>query len=405
MLRSARWRQPERIDRGYLGRILQLTLLAPDLVAETILDGRQPAELGLPRLLEPFPVEWEERAACAATGAVDLTGNGRPVQLHPAASAAFLQSRTSFRSTPPRGGRRDHVAARRRGARGFDPRPRAGGDPNAGAFSHPALVSDPRPRAGGDTRTQPRSVPQQSCFNPRPRVGGDAAPCTAAGVPASVSIHAPAWGATALPTQRAASAIEFQSTPPRGGRRPIARCWTTSTSCFNPRPRVGGDRGAAERSGWIVSIHAPAWGATVDASASHADWFQSTPPRGGRRSSHRRSPRSAGVSIHAPAWGATSSRQVGARRMRACFNPRPRVGGDAAWLSSLDRQTDVSIHAPAWGATGSLPARRHRASGFNPRPRVGGDASTVASASATRCVSIHAPAWGATCARPDVRVR
>ena len=31
----------EKIDRGYLGRILQLTLLAPDIV-EAILDGRQP---------------------------------------------------------------------------------------------------------------------------------------------------------------------------------------------------------------------------------------------------------------------------------------------------------------------------------------------------------------------------
>src|SRR5918993_5475460 len=31
----------ERIERGYLGRVLQLTLLAPDIV-DAILDGRQP---------------------------------------------------------------------------------------------------------------------------------------------------------------------------------------------------------------------------------------------------------------------------------------------------------------------------------------------------------------------------
>ena len=37
----------ERIDRGYLGRVLQLTLLAPDIV-EAIVDGRQSAELALP---------------------------------------------------------------------------------------------------------------------------------------------------------------------------------------------------------------------------------------------------------------------------------------------------------------------------------------------------------------------
>ena len=40
----------ERIDRGYLGRILQLTPLAPDIV-EAILDGRQPVASGVPALL------------------------------------------------------------------------------------------------------------------------------------------------------------------------------------------------------------------------------------------------------------------------------------------------------------------------------------------------------------------
>ena len=60
----------ERIDRGYLGRILQLTLLAPDIV-EAILDRRQPEELDLPGLMEPFPAEWPlQRAvllgACSA---------------------------------------------------------------------------------------------------------------------------------------------------------------------------------------------------------------------------------------------------------------------------------------------------------------------------------------------------
>jgi hypothetical protein len=50
----------EKIDRGFVGSILRLTLLAPDIV-EAILDGRQPPTLGLPTLLKPFPVEWAQQ--------------------------------------------------------------------------------------------------------------------------------------------------------------------------------------------------------------------------------------------------------------------------------------------------------------------------------------------------------
>ena len=50
----------EKLDRGYLGRILMLTLLAPDIV-EAIMDGRQPAELGVHVLREGFPENWSEQ--------------------------------------------------------------------------------------------------------------------------------------------------------------------------------------------------------------------------------------------------------------------------------------------------------------------------------------------------------
>ena len=53
----------EKIDRGYLGRILQLTLLAPDVV-EAILDGRQPDTLTLPRLLGVIGPHWVVRGEC-----------------------------------------------------------------------------------------------------------------------------------------------------------------------------------------------------------------------------------------------------------------------------------------------------------------------------------------------------
>ena len=56
----------------------------------------------------------------------------------------------------------------------------------------------------------------------------------------TISIHAPAWGAT--PTSQQLGAV---------------------TTYFNPRPRMGSDNGRTENSREIqISIHAPAWGAT-----------------------------------------------------------------------------------------------------------------------------------------------
>ncbi len=56
-----------KLDRGYLGRILALTLLAPGIV-EAILDGRQPEGMRLPVLMRSFPGEWaKQRAGHAAS--------------------------------------------------------------------------------------------------------------------------------------------------------------------------------------------------------------------------------------------------------------------------------------------------------------------------------------------------
>jgi hypothetical protein len=51
----------EKINASHVGRVLQLTLLAPDIV-EVILDGRQPADITLATLLRPFPVGWWKQA-------------------------------------------------------------------------------------------------------------------------------------------------------------------------------------------------------------------------------------------------------------------------------------------------------------------------------------------------------
>jgi hypothetical protein len=50
----------EKINESYVGRVLRLTLLAPDVV-EAILGGRQPTELQLDSLMKRFPVGWEHQ--------------------------------------------------------------------------------------------------------------------------------------------------------------------------------------------------------------------------------------------------------------------------------------------------------------------------------------------------------
>src|SRR5206468_53884 len=101
----------------------------------------------------------------------------------------------------------------------------------------------------------------------------------------TVSIHAPAWGAT------------------RCSRSRRSRSYS-----FNPRSRVGSDLPCRQRSRVLqqVSIHAPAWGATIDRPewGVFASMFQSTLPRGERHQ------------LRVIGWIVRG------------FNPRSRVGSD-----------------------------------------------------------------------------
>jgi len=213
--------------------------------------------------------------------------------------------------------------------------------------------------------------------------------------------------------------LEFQSTRPRGARRQ-ALCMSHSVERFNPRARVGRDLNTlSERLvKHLVSIHAPAWGATrwsrsparqrcgfnprarvgrdgsMASSGAGGSLFQSTRPRGARRDLSAPEGRFEGVSIHAPAWGATRDR-----------------------LRQFERIC-VSIHAPAWGATlihacavvlrsfqstrprgarrTSTPTLLHSTRFHSTRPRGARPCLSRHPASASLLVSIHAPAWGAT---------
>src|SRR5205085_1081626 len=120
---------------------------------------------------------------------------------------------------------------------------------------------------------------------------------------ARVSIHAPAKGATWSP-KKTNVRQRFRSTPP--GDESMSPEWDRLTG-FDPRPREGGDKGRC-RVWWLflVSIHAPAKGATVFDQAIvnvmdvsiHAPAKGATPAQGRRHLAED-------VSIHAPAKGAT----------------------------------------------------------------------------------------------------
>ena len=166
---------------------------------------------------------------------------------------------------------------------GFNPRTRVGCDSTSSGGTSRVRCFNPRTRVGCD-RSQRRTRSPDRGFNPRTRVGCDGGtdlayplavtfqsthprgvrrfhgPRRAGGN--DVSIHAPAWGATASWTSAWTGPGSFNprtrvgcdGTPPGTAFR---------ISCFNPRTRVGCDGcGQTGRRQCDVSIHAPAWGAT-----------------------------------------------------------------------------------------------------------------------------------------------
>ena len=61
----------EGIAFTYMARLMRLSLLAPEIV-DAIMDGRQPATVTLGKLMDPFPLDWnEQRALWLAEHALD----------------------------------------------------------------------------------------------------------------------------------------------------------------------------------------------------------------------------------------------------------------------------------------------------------------------------------------------
>ena len=179
-----------------------------------------------------------------------------------------------------------------RPARCFNPRARVGRDDDTIIAGGRQCVSIHAPAWGATTSRASFDVGFPALFqSTRPRGARRRAAYHRSGCK-PVSIHAPAWGATQAfqllpwsprrfnPRARvgrdhvraslSADADTFQSTRPRGARRP--RCFRKpQRRGFNPRARVGRDVTVAIiHAPSRVSIHAPAWGAT------NASWSRSS---------------------------------------------------------------------------------------------------------------------------------
>ena len=166
-------------------------------------------------------------------------------------------------------------------------------------------------------------------FNPRSREGSDPTAVFLLHFP-SISIHAPARGATAGITATQNLSQDFNPRS-REGSDTVCSPFVISSQYFNPRSREGSDIQPTRNK------------------RETADKFQSTLPRGERRALLGTLTNDEQISIHAPARGATPFGRI--FRLFAA----------------------ISIHAPARGATDDLLAFLGQDQDFNPRSREGSD--------------------------------
>ena len=189
----------------------------------------------------------------------------------------------AFQSTRPRGARHQIIQGAYTEAAFQSTRPRGARRKLSTAFRSNIIISIHAP-AWGATDFIRRKYPE-----------------------AWISIHAPAWGATATYSKGSAD-VSFQSTRPRGAR-PSAPSLVGSYPYFNPRARVGRDSRRCARTSARSNFNPRARVGRDDfhlVDFELADIFQSTRPRGARRSGHQLANFWRKISIHAPAWGATA---------------------------------------------------------------------------------------------------
>ena len=126
---------------------------------------------------------------------------------------------------------------------------------------------NPRSRMGSDTEAT-GAASSCSYFNPRSRMGSD--PSSTATSPQYDTFQSTLpHGERLILSYASCDSYGFQSTLPHG-ERPVGGLATMAEACdFNPRSRMGSDDSLVRivACGQRISIHAPAWGATVRAFA------------------------------------------------------------------------------------------------------------------------------------------
>ena len=198
-------------------------------------------------------------------------------------------------------------------------------------------------------------------FNPRSREGSDAVLRAKALIDEVISIHAPAKGATHIGVPRKRHAENFNPRS-REGSDPRYLLIRIRSQYFNPRSREGSDIMVQITSvGIIISIHAPAKGATAapPRQVGAPIRFQSTLPRRERPRVARRGRVGGAISIHAPAKGATCATWHASAGTTIFQSTLPRRERPITACVRSRSPTRISIHAPAKGATigNSLPLR------------------------------------------------
>ena len=169
---------------------------------------------------------------------------------------------------------------------------------------------NPRARGGRDRQETIKDYKTRR-FNPRARGGRDHCHQYNWLMLLAVSIHAPAGGATSFDSFM--SRVSYRFNPrARGGRDRLAAFHRMVLICFNPRARGGRDLLGLD---YVVN------------------WNCFNPrARGGRDIGFTHADQSKVVSIHAPAGGATTEVHCSHLVLRS-FNPRARGGRDYQGLT------------------------------------------------------------------------